>query len=374
MPSRSQVPFFIYIQLTFPSHQLKTAIKMTSSSSSKLPNSHRPLSTDASSPRPNDPLDYHNIPPSILNATTPSPKTNSPAHPSPSTGSPSPSPSPAGNSTTYHSTTFAATQKLIRINNNASHLGLAHSPYFPKSLSSYLLHQQEFGLQAALEKKAVLEHKIAELEATKGKAPHKIRPFLGSKKKQRELELSAFALALALGGTAGYGQGQGHGERGEHTDADADADGDGDGISPPIWRPSAELDAARAEWPTMAESKAHGEERIRVRGRAAGRILPLPRRRAVLVVDPDTGETERVPGPVVRFSPLDFVAPDVEKGPDFFYDKPLPHPYFDTRAWSRGALGEGDEHADPPAGGWVFDEEHLRAAGVNVEVFDGIRK
>ena len=180
-----------------------------------------------------------------------------------------------------------------------------------------------------------------------------MKPFLGSRKKQREV--------FARDGEEEFGDGA---KRSAVLAMES------------MWRVGAEGEEGRAEWPSKMEYKVFGEERVRRLGRGAGRILPAPRRGMRRLFNEKTGELEVVPcsGPRVGVKEFDEVMPRVEGGGDWVYDGMKQYGYFDPRGWSRGPWGGGGEFEEPPVGGWVFDEEFLKQAGVNVEVLEEIWK
>jgi hypothetical protein len=71
----------------------------------------------------------------------------------------------AGNSSTYHSRSNAALTKFQRIHNQGRILGLAKSPFYPRSLQDYGAHQALYAAHKATEEQKRLKNRVEALAA-----------------------------------------------------------------------------------------------------------------------------------------------------------------------------------------------------------------
>jgi len=73
----------------------------------------------------------------------------------------------ATNSTSWNSTAAQNKDKFDRIKNYGKIISVADSPFFPKSAAEFQKHNTEYAIQKMAEDKAVMENKMAALQALK---------------------------------------------------------------------------------------------------------------------------------------------------------------------------------------------------------------
>src|SRR5271155_2923285 len=69
----------------------------------------------------------------------------------------------AGNSASWSSPHSTHTQQLVRLQNSATHIGVFHSPFFPKNMTEYLSHRTGYADDMALNARNRMNNRIEEI-------------------------------------------------------------------------------------------------------------------------------------------------------------------------------------------------------------------
>ncbi|KAH6682807.1 hypothetical protein B0J14DRAFT_132567 [Halenospora varia] len=178
-------------------------------------------------------------------------------------------PPPPGTSTSWTSPQAEKKAKLERLQNNASHIGILNSPYFPKSVSEYVTHETEMKMLKLSSEKEKLAHQMEilrlqkeknllnEVNITHSTFPQDLFPKARKGKAQKAKDVREFVgltqvlMEESTVWKKGYEQVPDRREEGS------------------IWGCT-----TRASWPEQGELKAEGEYRLAMFGE---RRLPLPR-------------------------------------------------------------------------------------------------